>query len=194
MSDRVPTLISSVLARAVSHPTRLGAMTILLKGDATPAQIADELGEPLSNVSYHIEILENLGCIQLVRVEPAGGGRVVRHLYRAVERGYFDQEAWEQLSAKEKLRVVMSIMQLVSADINEAMFWGTFFEPDDNHLSRSPMNVDLEGWKEVVALLDGTVDGLFEIEERVTERAASGNQETFSIKVAIIQFQSPEHP
>jgi predicted ArsR family transcriptional regulator len=175
----------------MSHPTRIGAMTILLQRNATPAQIAAEIEEPLSNVCYHIDKLEKLGCIELVSVEPAGGGRVVEHFYRAVDRVYFDKEAWERLGDKDKLEVVIALMRLVSEDVNEAMSQGTFFDPDDNHLSRSPMNVDSEGWEETTALLDKTVHGLFKIQEKVASRCESGNKDTFAIKVEIIQFRSP---
>ena len=81
-------------------------MTILLQRTATPAQIAAELDESLSNVCYHVDKLEKLGCIELVGVEPAMGGRVVEHFYQAVERVYFDKNTWEQLGKKDKLEAV----------------------------------------------------------------------------------------
>jgi DNA-binding transcriptional ArsR family regulator len=191
MPEPLPKLISSVIATAMSHPTRLGAMTILVQRNATPAQIAAELDESLSNVCYHIDKLQKLGCIELVSIDPAVGGRVVEHLYQAVDRVYFDKEAWERLGSKDKLAVVIALMRLVSEDVNEAMSHGTFFDPDDNHISRSPMNVDFEGWDETTALLDRIVDGLFEIQENVANRCKDGAIETFPIKVEIIQFRSP---
>jgi len=166
-------------------------MTILIQRAATPAEIAAELDESVSNVAYHIDILKRFGCIRLISVEPAAGGRVVEHLYKAADRVYLDADAWDQLGEKEKLKVVISLMRLVSEDVNSAMSKGTFFEPDDNHLSRSPMTVDMEGWQEVIKLLDGTVDGLFEIQGRIAARGADGDQETFPIKVEILQFRSP---
>lgn len=192
MPEPIPALLSSVLASAMSHPTRLEAMTILLRQPATPGQIAAELDEPVSNVSYHIQQLMKFGCIRLVSSEPAAGGRVLEHIYEAVDRVYFDAEAWNRLGKKEKLKVAINLMRLVSEDVNDAMAQMTFFEPDDNHLSRSPMNVDPEGWKEVVGLLDGVVDDLFEIQKNVTSRCAGENLKTIPIKVEIIQFRSPE--
>jgi hypothetical protein len=191
MPEPTPALISSVIATAMSHPTRIGAMTILLQRTATPAQIAVELDESLSNVCYHIDKLEKLGCIELVSIEPTKGGRVVEHFYRAVERVYFDNDAWERLGGKDKLEVVIALMRLVSEDVNDAMAQGTFFDPDDNHISRSPMSVDFEGWDETTALLDNTVGGLFKIQENVASRCRDADRETFPIKVEIIQFRSP---
>lgn len=186
-----PTLMSPVLAVAMSHPTRLGALTILLEREATPREIAAELGETGSNVLYHLKVLVDLGCIELVKVEPAAGGRVVEHTYRALDRAYFDAEAWEQLGGKERLEVSVTLMRVISEDINIAMSKGTFFDPDDNHISRSPMRVDAEGWKEVTDYLDSTLSGLFEIQDRVDERCEGEEGKTFPIKVEIIQFRSP---
>ncbi len=187
-----PTLMSPVLAVAMSHPTRLGAFTILLERAATPREIAAELGESGSNVGYHLRVLVDLGCIELTKVEPAAGGRVVEHTYQAVDRAYFDSDAWEQLGRKEKLEVSVTLMRVISEDINDAMSQGTFFDPDDNHISRSPMRVDQEGWEEVTTFLDGTLDELVDIQGRVDERSRGEEKGTFPIKVEIIQFRSPD--
>jgi predicted transcriptional regulator len=177
----------------MSHPTRLEAMTILLQRNSTPSQIAAELDEPLSNVSYHIDQLVKFGCIRLARVEPAGGGRVMQHVYEAVDRSYFDAEAWDGLGKQEKLKVAISLMRLISGDVNAAMAQMTFFDPDDNHLSRSPLNVDAAGWDETVALLNQTVGRLMAIEENVAARCGGDEErKTFPIKVEIIQFRSPD--
>jgi hypothetical protein len=185
-----PTLVSSRLVAAMSHPIRFHAMTALVEKAATPAQVAEMIGEPLNNVTYHIKVLVDLGCVELVRTQPAWGGRVLEHVYKATQRAYLDAAAWDQLSETEKLTVVNSVMRLISEDIASAMFHGTFYDPDDNHLSRTPMALDRSGWEEVIALLDTASEGLTEIQERVNQRAADP-AETMLAKVEIIQFRSP---
>jgi DNA-binding transcriptional ArsR family regulator len=188
----LPNLLNPLLASALSHPTRLHVMKILFEKTATPAELAAELDIAINNVSYHINQLVKLGCVELASERPAGGGRVVEHLYRATRRAYFDGPAWGQLGPKEKLDVATAIMRLINEDVAEALSSGTFFDPDDNHISRSPMTVDSEGWGETIALLDKTVDGLMEIEENVAGRSAGDSEiQTFPIKVEIIQFRSP---
>lgn len=163
-------------------------MIVLVERPATPAEIAIAIGEPLNNVTYHINVLVKLGCVELVSVQPTAGGRVVEHLYRATQRAYLDTAAWERLSEKEKLQVSNLIMQLISEDVSEAMSHGTFYDPDDNHLSRTPMVLDQEGWEEATALLDEASEGLAEIQENVAKRGAA---ETLHAKVHLIQFRSP---
>jgi DNA-binding transcriptional ArsR family regulator len=189
-----PNLTSPQLATAVAHPTRVRALTVLNDRVASPKELAEEIDEPLNNVAYHVEILKELGCIELVKTEPSAGGRVVEHFYRAIQRSYFDAEAWERLGQKERHAVSSTLMRLASEDINEAMAKGTFYDPDDNHISRTPMAVDELGWDEVTNALDNALKVLLRIPEAVAKRAekAGGNVETMQIKVEIIQFRSPQ--
>jgi hypothetical protein len=83
-------------------------------------------------------------------------------------------------------------MELISADLEEAMSAGTFTNPADNHISRTPLSVDQEGWKEVLTLLASTLDELLAIQGRVSNRVAP-DAETMLTKIEIIQFRSP-HP
>ncbi len=57
------------------------------------------------------------------------------------------------------------------------MVHGTFYEDDDSHLSRTPLQLDDEGWTEVVDLLQNTLDGLLGIKEEVAERRIEGQRE-----------------
>ncbi|MBS1860118.1 MAG: helix-turn-helix transcriptional regulator [Actinobacteria bacterium] len=184
--------VSPQLAAALSHPTRVSVMSILVEGPASPRQLAAEIGEPLNNVTYHVKQLRDLGCIELDRVEQRGGGRVLERFYRARQRAYFDDDAWEVLGDRERLGVIWSIVRLISKDLATAMSSGTFFEDYDTHLTRSPMTVDREGWGEIAALLNRTTKELFEIEKRVEGRSAEGADASIHAKVQILQFRSPE--
>jgi DNA-binding transcriptional ArsR family regulator len=188
-----PTLTNPRLAAAMTHPTRLRTMRRLSEGPATPRQIADEIDEPVNNVAYHVNILAKLGCVELVETRQAGGGRVAEHVYRATQLAAFDDDAWAQLGDREKLNVVGAIMRQVTEDVAEAMASGTFYDPDDNHLSQMPMEVDHEGWRETIELLDETLQRLVTIQARVDERA-DGTEKTMRAKVAMLHFRSPDRP
>lgn len=185
------TLMSQVLATAMSHPARVNVFSVLLEGDATSKDIANRLDVEAKSIRYHLKVLEELGCIETVSIEPAHGGRVVERTYQAADRAYFDADAWKRLDPKEKQTVAMSLMRVISEDVSRAMSQGTFFDPDDNHISRSPMAVDRQGWDEVTTYLDEMLLGLFEMQDRIDERCVSTGMERFPIKVEMIQFRSP---
>jgi DNA-binding transcriptional ArsR family regulator len=189
--QRLPTLTNARLATAIAHPTRLHTMRVLGERVASPSEIATEIGEPVNNVAYHVKVLAELGCIELIEVKEARGGRVKEHLYRANQQPYFDDEAWAQLGESEKLDVVGAIMQQISNDIADAMSHGTFLEPYDGHLSRTPLIVDQEGWGEVNDILAETLEKLLKVKENVVARTDDGHQASFPVKVHMMLFSSP---
>jgi DNA-binding transcriptional ArsR family regulator len=186
-----PDFISPRLAAAMSHPTRVHAMSILLERTASPREVADQIGERLNNVTYHFNQLRKLGCIELVRTERVRGGRVLEHFYRATRRVYFDQDAWEVLDDRERLDLTAVTLRMISQDISTAMSAGSFFGPDNAHFVRSPMVVDQEGWGEVTGVIGRALEELFEVEARVAERAAAGASAEIHTKVELMQFRSP---
>lgn len=191
MTSPPPRLINDKLVTAMGHPTRVHAVMVLNQRTASPSELARELNRSVRHVSYHLDVLEKLGSIELVKRKPAGGGRVMESFYRATERSWFDREAWEQVEDdKTRIGVTMPILSLISEDVADAMLANTF-EAKDNHVSRTPMDLDDDGWEEVVTLLNATLDELIEIQTRVNDRLAP-ETETKLTKVEIIQFQSPD--
>ena len=190
MTKKTPRLTAPELTTAMSHPTRIHVMAVLTERTASPKEMARELDRTIRHITYHLDVLERLGCVELVRQEPSMGGRVVEHFYKATRRPWLDRQSWAQLDGQDQPGVTSTIMELVTGDIADAMSAGTFNDPPDNHISRTPMTVDEEGWEEVVSELNSTLDRLLEIQNQVNVRSA-GEIETMPIKVEIIQFRSP---
>src|ERR1700686_391152 len=61
-----------------------------------------------------------------------------------------------------------------------------------HHLTRTPMTLDTEGWSEVVSLLNETLDQLFTVQTRSSERMAQNGEESMPVKVVMMQFKSPK--
>jgi DNA-binding transcriptional ArsR family regulator len=180
------------LAAALAHPTRVGIMSILVEGPASPKQLAEAIDEPPNNVTYHLKQLRELGAVEEDRTERRAGGRVVERFYRATQRAYFDEKAWELLSDSERLGLAWGILRLMSKDISTAMTSGTFFDGYDANLTRSPMTVDAEGWQEITDLVGKATDELFAIEDRVAERCEErGETAEIHAKVHMLHFRSP---
>jgi DNA-binding transcriptional ArsR family regulator len=188
---KVPNIVNPQLAAAMSHPTRVHTMSVLLERTASPRQVAAEIGERLNNVTYHVNQLLKLGCVELVRTERARGGRVLEHFYRATQRLYFDEDSWRELGEKEQLDLSAVTLRMISQDINNSMAAGIFFSDGNAHMSRQPMILDEEGWAEAIEVLERASAELFAIESRVAERTADGTPAEISAKVNLMQFRSP---
>jgi DNA-binding transcriptional ArsR family regulator len=183
--------VSPQLAAALSHPTRVGIMSVLVERPASPRRLAAAIGEPLNNVTYHVNQLRDLGCIELDRTERRAGGRVLERFYRTTQRAYFDDEAWDVLNESERLGLIWSVVRLISKDIATAMTSAAFFDGYDANIIRSPMKVDDEGWDEITDLLSRATKELLEIEERVAERCEGDGGPAIHTKVEMLHFRSP---
>jgi DNA-binding transcriptional ArsR family regulator len=80
-----PVVEQDLAAKAMAHPLRTTLLRELLVGGvASPNELSKRLGEPLTNVSYHVRMLLDLGVIELVETEPRRGA--LEHYYRAKVR------------------------------------------------------------------------------------------------------------
>lgn len=76
-----PVLSDAAAAYAIGHPLRAMLLRQLAETETSPAKLAEALGEPIGNVSYHVRMLDKLGAIELVRTAQVRGA--VEHFYRA---------------------------------------------------------------------------------------------------------------
>src|SRR5918997_6731510 len=70
--------------KALTHPLRVQILHALEERTASPSELAEEIGAPLGNVSYHVRQLHALGLIKLVKRTPRRGA--IEHYYTAHER------------------------------------------------------------------------------------------------------------
>ena len=61
------------IAKALAHPLRARILQRLGERVASPGDLATELGAPLGVVSYHVRMLRDYDCVELVRTEPRRG-------------------------------------------------------------------------------------------------------------------------
>lgn len=178
------------MAKALSHPIRVQILTILHKRVASPNMIAQEIGEGLSQVSYHVKVLKEFNCVELVKTEPRRGA--VEHFYRATARSFLTDSDWESLPDSVQQSISAVIVQMIVQDTMEALGAGTFDSREDRHLSRTPLILDEQGWGDVVSLLTDTLDRVLDIQVESSSRLAKGDEEGIPSKVEILHFESPE--
>lgn len=185
----LPPIADPRLVKAYSHPTRVQILSILAATEASQRMLATEIDEPPNNVGYHIKVLKRLGCIEVVKTESVRGGRVQEIFYRATRQPLLHLDAWQKLSDPEKHDWVETVLRLATKNIADSMGKGLFLEPDDGHMSRTPLTVDLQAWAEVTGILDRAAEDIFEVHARAADRLAEGASEGFHVKVVILQFQ-----
>ncbi|HZB06179.1 MAG TPA: helix-turn-helix domain-containing protein, partial [Thermoleophilaceae bacterium] len=164
-------------------------MAQLNQGVASPNELAKKLGEPLTNVSYHVRMLHDLGCIELVETEPRRGA--LEHYYRAIMRPFFGDRDWKRLPKNARNSISDAVLQLVWDDAASAIKDGSFDDRDDRHLSRTVLALDDQGWDELQDLLAATLDRAMEIQVESASRASRDNGDTFCANLVMFTHPTP---
>jgi DNA-binding transcriptional ArsR family regulator len=182
-------LVDPRLAKALSHPMRTRILAILNERVASPNEISEMIEERLPNVSYHVRALQELGCVELVSTAQRRGA--IEHYYRAVVRPFFTDRDWKKLPQSGRQAVSDVALQMIWEDVSDAIKGGTFEARPDRHLSRSVLQLDEAGWKELSDLLGRVLEETEKIEMRSAERIKASDGTAVPARVVLMNFESP---
>src|SRR3954449_5452750 len=143
----------SRIAKALAHPLRARILQRLGERVASPGDLAVELGAPLGVVSYHVRMLRDYECVELVRTEPRRGA--LQHFYRATARPRFDQEQWRTLPSGLRRELAAETIQELVDDLGVAADAGMLDDPQMT-VERTPLVLDERGWNKLNRLLAPT--------------------------------------
>jgi DNA-binding transcriptional ArsR family regulator len=175
------------LVKALAHPLRVQILAILNERMASPNELSKELEEGLSQVSYHVKVLKDFECIEMVKTEPRRGA--VEHYYRATSRAFLADSEWQHLPDSIKPGVSTSVLQLILEDVIGAINGGTFNARDDVHMSWTPGVVDEQGWDESVGLVNDTLEQLIKIHAGSAKRLAKSGEAGIPATAVFMNFE-----
>lgn len=182
-------IVDGNLVKALAHPLRARALGILNERIASPKELSGRLGKPVGNVSYHVKKLEDFGCVELVSEARRRGA--TEHYYRGVTRSFLNDANWAKLTAESKNGVSIAGLKMQNDASLVALEAGTFDSRETRHLSCTPVNLDEEGWEELTFLMNGTLDGVLEIQARCASRLAKNGGDSFRATVSLLSYESP---
>ena len=188
-SRTTPEGITQQLAKALAHPLRVRILTALHRGISSPNQLAQELDEPLGNVSYHVKTLLEYDCVELVKTEPRRGA--VEHFYRATERAFFSEADWAKIPASARKGIDGVILEAIGQDATAALTEGTIDSRSDTHITRTPLILDDTGWSELSKLLGETLDQAMKIGEQSANRLAKEKTDGIPASLSLLHFEVP---
>ncbi len=186
---KTKTGVDQRLVKALAHPLRVEILSILNDRMASPNELSKELSEGLSQVSYHVKVLKDYECIELVKTEPRRGA--VEHYYRATARAFLTDQDWQRLPASIKPGMSASFLKLLVDDVVSALQDGTFDARDDRHISTTPSVLDEQGWGETVDLINETLEQVIEIQTKSASRLAKSGEDGIRSTVTLLHFEGP---
>jgi DNA-binding transcriptional ArsR family regulator len=177
------------IAKALAHPLRVEILRRLGNRTASPSEIAEEIGAPLTNVSYHVRKLRTLGLIKLVKKTPKRG--VIEHYYSALPRTTVTEEAWREIPDVVKEALVTPTARRVAEEILRAAAEGGF-NRHNAHFVRQQNKLDERGWADAAKLLDKFYDDLAETEQKAIARIDSGETKEINATLVLGFFETAE--
>jgi DNA-binding transcriptional ArsR family regulator len=181
--------IDQRIMKALSHPLRVRMLTLLNQKVASPSELADELDEPLGNVSYHMRFLADLKMVKLVRTEPRRGA--VEHYYEALEPPLISDDDWAQLPVALRRSLSDSTLTDIARDLKGAGETGGF-DRENMHVSRVSLSLDQQGWDELSGVLSDLRERARKVQDDANKRRKRSGEDAIPTALVLMQFEGGE--
>lgn len=157
----------------MSHPIRIEVLRVLSTRAASPKELALACGENIGDVSYHVKYLRREGWIEMFDTEARRGA--IEHYYRL------------KASPDASADTIRSLL----GEAVRALNAGTFDAREDRHLSWTKMELDEEGWRELVERQARWSEELARLKADAATRLAGGSTPGKPAVAAILGFETP---
>lgn len=184
--------LNQKLIKGLDHALRTRILAYMNERPWSPRELEQELGEGLSQVSYHVKVLFDLELIELTGTEPRRGA--VEHFYRAIERAFVPSGMATHIPKSAQQIIGNDILEEIDKDVGASLRSGRFYERSDWHTSWTPADLDDQGCKDAEKLADRFIEDFLEIEAESASRRAQceGDGEHIATSAAVLVFGS-EH-
>jgi DNA-binding transcriptional ArsR family regulator len=178
--------IDQRIMKALSHPLRVRMLTVLNQKVSSPSELAEELDEPLGNVSYHMRFLADLNMVKLVRTEPRRGA--VEHYYQALEPPLISDDDWAQLPAALRRSLSDSTLSQIARDLKGAAKTGGF-DRENIRVSRMALALDEQAWDELSEMLSDVLERASRLQEQSNKRRDRSAGAAIPTALVLMQFE-----
>jgi DNA-binding transcriptional ArsR family regulator len=174
------------IAKALAHPLRARILQRLGERVASPGDLAVELDAPLGVVSYHVRMLRDYDCVELVRTEPRRGA--LQHFYKATARPNLDEDQWRTLPAGLRKELAGESLQDLVDDLAAAADAGQLEDPE-LIVTRTPLELDEKAFKKLNKLLAKTHEQALSIAAESAARGEGAAAGAFPTELAVLHFK-----
>jgi hypothetical protein len=179
--------IDQNLVRALGHPMRVRILEAVQGRTASPTELAREFRESLGVVSYHVNALLDVDCIEQVRTRPKRG--TIEHFYTARPRSFIGHQDWRRAPLSVRGGVTKEALRTFIAKVGAALDADTIDSREDTTLNWMPIVVDERGWRETAEILDRALRELMTV--GAESRARLGNDDGIPVVTAMAAFEAP---
>lgn len=150
-------------------------------------------GGTLAKVTEAFELLAQYEWIVPVRTENPDTEEEER-FYRGLAPPVIAAEMLERLPDSTSALIFARIFEALISRTREAMKAGTLYARSDTHLTWTPLELDQQGWEDLIGRLDSLFFELAGEQERARARMRESGEEPIVMTVALLGFESPKTP
>jgi AcrR family transcriptional regulator len=161
--------------------------TYLSHGPVSVAELVEALPQPREEIEARLAELEEHGVVKMIEKGAEGDDRVYVSGWPVL-----GTEEWKLREQDERELQSEEIGRTIQKEVGEAFAAGTFDARTDRFLVRLPMWLDEEGWQELTAALDRSLEACLAIQERVKGRLQEEGAPAGSpARVLLASFEAP---
>lgn len=189
-----PTGAMALVVAAVSHPLRFRILTAMNspERDASPKQLAVEMGIDVGRVSYHMRELRDLGFLELTGTTPRNGS--IEHVYTPIRRFEAFGLEWGGLLPVLKQTVAASALGLAIKSIGASIDGGNFEAREDSIIAQDTFRTDEQGAEEALAIVTKALEDLLALAGEAKDRLAEKGEEGFLLSYVLAGFEGALRP
>lgn len=147
-------------------------------------------GAPLTKIVRAFELLIQYEWLEHTRSEETDSEEEER-FYRGTGYPIVRDEHWEEIPDSTRALIQGRIFDMIVRRTRRAMKAGTIAARADAHFTWTPLELDREGWHEMIGRLNEVFEALGGIGERAKARMAESGEEPIAMTVALLGFESP---
>lgn len=184
-------LLDPDFAKAIGHPVRV---EILAECSLAPICVSEFRARRKNRLSrqaveHHFSILLGCGSIEEVDARVERGGRA--KYYAATARAVFSEEDFLRLPPALKGSLSATACSMLYERIQESLLAGTLDAHPERHLTWAPLDLDWDGFIEIIGELDEIFKRLKAMEADARERMRLTGGAAMHVTVAMMAFESP---
>lgn len=180
--------LSDKLEEALGHPVRAWCLAKLNDSPAAASDLAKLSTQPRNTIHYHMQVLERLGCIELVETERVRGAE--KKIYRGTTRVLLDHDSWTNLSSRTRTGISVKAVGESFERAQKALEAGTFDKRLDRVVVNHKPSLDEEGWDQAVDILREAHERIERLEMEAINRTPDPlGRQRFTI--SLLGYESP---
>jgi hypothetical protein len=170
--------------RALAHPLRVRILQALTREAAGNEQLSALTGEALAKVDYHLRVLRDCSCIDVVetQAEASAGGSI----FQARPEVASSLRSWEQVPGPLREEIAAAFLQGLSGVVVSGLEKGGQHREGPGVI-RLELVVDERGWGELRDIFNDPEGPIQSVAARSEERLRAGDGAALQVLAAALQ-------